>query len=303
MSEALYALADPGSVVIAASPDEPRAQLAASRGPRHDRGRGPACCRASPSSSQRVGADLPSSLAIVSGPSRSADIEQVLALGVHGPREEHVVIVPPKRRRRGRISSGRRTALSRSISVGADLIRPERAATLRLRGCPLAQPLRESLEPPAPGERRGAGPVGLDVGQRPGAARRPAASRSRRYRRRSSACGGEAAGGERGVERPVLAEYRRRLRRPDPGGAGDTVGRVAAQRDEVGDLGRLDAVALADLGRVRRARARRRRASACRIVTESLASWNESRSLVTTRACPPRSVSTRAAAARKSSAS
>ena len=37
---------------------------------------------------------LPSSMAIVSGPSRSADIEQVLALGVHGPREEHVVIIP-----------------------------------------------------------------------------------------------------------------------------------------------------------------------------------------------------------------
>ena len=39
---------------------------------------------------------LPSALAIVSGPSRSADIEQVLALGVHGPREEHVVIMPAR---------------------------------------------------------------------------------------------------------------------------------------------------------------------------------------------------------------
>lgn len=42
-----------------------------------------------------LGPELPSNLAIVSGPSRSADIEQVLALGVHGPREEHVVILPP----------------------------------------------------------------------------------------------------------------------------------------------------------------------------------------------------------------
>ena len=94
VSHALYALADPGSVVIAASPDEPRARsllpeihltiVAEDR-----------VLPGLPELLERVGADLPSSLAIVSGPSRSADIEQVLALGVHGPREEHVVIVPP----------------------------------------------------------------------------------------------------------------------------------------------------------------------------------------------------------------
>jgi L-lactate dehydrogenase complex protein LldG len=38
--------------------------------------------------------ELPSSLAIVSGPSRSADIEQTLTIGVHGPGEVHVVLVP-----------------------------------------------------------------------------------------------------------------------------------------------------------------------------------------------------------------
>jgi L-lactate dehydrogenase complex protein LldG len=93
VSTALYALADPGSVVIATGPDEPRAKsllpdvhvtLVAED-------------RVLPDLEtllERVGASLPSSLAIVSGPSRSADIEQVLALGVHGPREEHVVIVP-----------------------------------------------------------------------------------------------------------------------------------------------------------------------------------------------------------------
>ena len=32
-----------------------------------------------------LGDDLPSALAIVTGPSRSADIEQKLAVGVHGP--------------------------------------------------------------------------------------------------------------------------------------------------------------------------------------------------------------------------
>ncbi|MFN8187101.1 MAG: LUD domain-containing protein [Gaiellales bacterium] len=93
VSTALYALADPGSVVIAASSEEPR-----SRSLLPD-------VHLTIVSEDRVLADLaelfdavagqlPSSLAIVSGPSRSADIEQVLALGVHGPGEEHVVIVP-----------------------------------------------------------------------------------------------------------------------------------------------------------------------------------------------------------------
>ena len=40
-----------------------------------------------------LGDELPSALAIVTGPSRSADIEQKLAIGVHGPGEVHVVIV------------------------------------------------------------------------------------------------------------------------------------------------------------------------------------------------------------------
>lgn len=92
-SQAVFGLADPGSIVFAASPDEPRARsllpdvhigvleedlllpdLAALLG--------------------RLGGELPSSLAIVSGPSRSADIEQVLVLGVHGPREQHVALLP-----------------------------------------------------------------------------------------------------------------------------------------------------------------------------------------------------------------
>jgi L-lactate dehydrogenase complex protein LldG len=93
LSHALYALADPGSVAIAASPEEPRArsllpEVHVTVVP-EDR-----ILPGLPELLARIGGDLPSSLAIVSGPSRSADIEQVLALGVHGPREEHVVIVP-----------------------------------------------------------------------------------------------------------------------------------------------------------------------------------------------------------------
>ena len=92
-SEALYALADPGSVVLAASPEEPRSRSLLPE------------VHVTIVSEDRVlpgltelfaalDGGLPSGLAIVSGPSRTADIEQVLALGVHGPREEHVVIMP-----------------------------------------------------------------------------------------------------------------------------------------------------------------------------------------------------------------
>ena len=93
VSTASYGLADTGSVVLAASPDEPRAR---SLLPdvhvtllRED--------RILPGLDElfaTVGTDLPSSLAIVSGPSRSADIEQRLTVGVHGPAEVHVVLLP-----------------------------------------------------------------------------------------------------------------------------------------------------------------------------------------------------------------
>jgi L-lactate dehydrogenase complex protein LldG len=92
-STASYGLADTGSVVLAAAPDEPRARHLLPD------------VHVSVLSEQRilpglaelftaVGADLPSALAIVTGPSRSADIEQRLIISVHGPREVHVVLVP-----------------------------------------------------------------------------------------------------------------------------------------------------------------------------------------------------------------
>lgn len=93
VSEAAYALADTGSVVLL-SRDEPRTR---SLLPwvhvtlvRED--------RILPGLEQlfdALGDDLPSSVAIVTGPSRSADIEERLAVGVHGPGEVHVVLLPP----------------------------------------------------------------------------------------------------------------------------------------------------------------------------------------------------------------
>jgi L-lactate dehydrogenase complex protein LldG len=93
VSEALHGLADTGSVVLAASPDEPRARsllpdVHVTR-LRED--------RLLPSLADlfvAVGGDLPSALAIVSGPSKSGDIEQQMTVGVHGPGEVHVVLVP-----------------------------------------------------------------------------------------------------------------------------------------------------------------------------------------------------------------
>jgi L-lactate utilization protein LutC len=91
VSRALYGLADTGSVVLAASPEEPRASslLPAVHVSLLD----PA--RILPGLAElfaAVGGALPSALAIVTGPSRSTDIEQTLAIGVHGPGEVHVVI-------------------------------------------------------------------------------------------------------------------------------------------------------------------------------------------------------------------
>src|SRR5205807_1989767 len=61
--------------------------------------------------------------------------------------------------------------------------------------------------------------------------------------------GREAPGGECGLERPVLAQDVGGLLRPDSRGAWEPVRGIAAQGDEVRHLLRLDAVALAHLGR------------------------------------------------------
>jgi L-lactate dehydrogenase complex protein LldG len=94
VSTAIYGLADTGSVVLAPSSDEPRSRSLLPYAHvtllRED--------RILPGLDELfaiLGDDLPSALAIVTGPSRSADIEQKLAVGVHGPGEVHVVLLPP----------------------------------------------------------------------------------------------------------------------------------------------------------------------------------------------------------------
>lgn len=91
VSRASYGLADTGSVVLAASPEEPRARsllpevhVSLLAGDRILPGLDELFAA--------LGGDLPSALAIVTGPSRSADIEQRLVVGVHGPGEVHVVV-------------------------------------------------------------------------------------------------------------------------------------------------------------------------------------------------------------------
>jgi L-lactate dehydrogenase complex protein LldG len=93
VSEASYGLADTGSVVLAASATEPRARsllppvhMSLLREERVLPGLAELF--------EALGGELPSALAIVTGPSRSADIEQQLVVGVHGPGEVHVVLLP-----------------------------------------------------------------------------------------------------------------------------------------------------------------------------------------------------------------
>jgi L-lactate utilization protein LutC len=92
VSRAVYGLADTGSVVLSAGPEEPRARSLLP--PVHvtilDADR---ILPGLPELFAALDGELPSALAIVTGPSRSADIEQKLVIGVHGPGETHIVLV------------------------------------------------------------------------------------------------------------------------------------------------------------------------------------------------------------------
>jgi L-lactate dehydrogenase complex protein LldG len=41
----------------------------------------------------RHGKDMPSMLSFITGPSRTGDIERILVLGAHGPKELYLVLV------------------------------------------------------------------------------------------------------------------------------------------------------------------------------------------------------------------
>jgi L-lactate utilization protein LutC len=96
ITSADYALADTGSLVMIASPDD--ARLISLLPPVH--------IAVFPADRILTGldelytliprpADRTSSMVFITGPSRTADIEQILVRGVHGPGEIHVVIVDP----------------------------------------------------------------------------------------------------------------------------------------------------------------------------------------------------------------
>lgn len=91
ISRAAFGVAATGSVVLLASPDEPRSRHLLPDAHvsivRED-----AIVHDLAGLFAALGGRLPSALAIVTGPSRSADIEQRLVVGVHGPAEVHVVI-------------------------------------------------------------------------------------------------------------------------------------------------------------------------------------------------------------------
>ncbi len=94
ISSADYGLADTGSLVMLSSQEE--ARLVSLLPPAH--------IAVVPASKLLTGldelyrlhpkpADLTSSMVFITGPSRTADIEQILVRGVHGPGEVHVIVV------------------------------------------------------------------------------------------------------------------------------------------------------------------------------------------------------------------
>jgi L-lactate dehydrogenase complex protein LldG len=99
ISGAEAGIAESGSLLLRHGPGRPRlasllapAHIAVLRSGQLVRGLGEALAQAR----ARYGADIfadTSNLTLITGPSRTADIEMTLALGIHGPQEIHVVLI------------------------------------------------------------------------------------------------------------------------------------------------------------------------------------------------------------------
>ena len=94
ITSADYALAATGTVVMLSSPSE--ARLVSLLPPVHIAVFPRSCVLANLDELLSIlprPADQTSSMVLITGPSRTADIEQILVRGVHGPGEIHVVVV------------------------------------------------------------------------------------------------------------------------------------------------------------------------------------------------------------------
>lgn len=99
LSGATLAIAESGSLVVLHGPGRPRlasllspAHIAVVRERQLVRGLGEALARLRAEHGDGVFRET-SNLTLISGPSRTADIEMTLSLGIHGPPELHVIIV------------------------------------------------------------------------------------------------------------------------------------------------------------------------------------------------------------------
>jgi L-lactate dehydrogenase complex protein LldG len=99
VSGAALAIAESGSLVLLHGPGRPRlasllapAHIAVIRRDQVVRGLGEALARLRAERGEELFRDT-SNLTLITGPSRTADIEMTLSLGIHGPPELHVIVV------------------------------------------------------------------------------------------------------------------------------------------------------------------------------------------------------------------
>jgi L-lactate dehydrogenase complex protein LldG len=99
VSGVAYAIAESGTLVLRHGPGRPRlasllapAHVALVRAEQLVRGLGEALARLREAHGAELLAET-SNLTLITGPSRTADIEMTLSLGIHGPPELHVIVI------------------------------------------------------------------------------------------------------------------------------------------------------------------------------------------------------------------